>query len=311
MKVLVTGMYGHLAQYIIKYFLDKGYEVIGTYNQTVDKTIYDMSKIKMVYLNCLYDADTYKLIEREKPDYFINCAGYSHSAESGAAAGPCFLLNFSSILNQLEGIRHYSPQTKYINLGSVTENDFFSNPYVASKRLSRDLIKYYRGAGIWAAQPYLGNFESNLRRGFLSDKLVAAAKQIKRDLDDNRTFEPILVGNIYAQKSFLHTSDLPPALDKILQAQTPYDETIATTKLKSAKDLISEIFNQLDIQYKWSGYNDLKEICTSNGKTLVKISKEFYRPSERTDFVKEAAASQKVMGWSPQVTFEDMITKLL
>ena len=78
----------------------------------------------------------------------------------------------------------------------------------------------------------------------------------------------------------------------MLQQDEPDDYVIATGETHSVRDLLDVAFKLADID-DWTGY--------------VKQDSRFYRPAEVNLLIGDASKAREKLGWTPKVTFEELV----
>lgn len=223
-------------------------------------------------------------IKEHRPDYFINFAGLSSNAKSWENPVDYINVNSISVISQLEAIRKFAPECKYFNAGTILQlkNEYdqeFSprTPYAASKCLSHWFVDFYRQKyGLNCCQGILSNHESHLRtRGFLSYDVCVGAKRIKGSIENGREFEPIYIKNVNSIVDWSSAEDVVRQIWENLQKDKLEDFLIINGEKKKVKDLIEEIFEELNIEGYWDGLDyilsgDYPEYCDIKNLILVK-----------------------------------------
>ena len=67
-----------------------------------------------------------------------------------------------------------------------------------------------------------------------------------------------------------------------------------------------------DLAIAWEG-SGIDEVArnTRTGAVVVRINPEFYRPAEPSNFVGDATKAKTMLGWEPQVTFLQMVERMM
>ena len=163
-KIVVTGVTGQLGSYFVDYLLEHtNYDIVGTVRRLSVENHKNINHVKdhprfRLELMDLGDSNSIKrLISKEKPDYFINCAANSFVGTSWSLPEQHLKYNAVGVLHQLEAIKDHCPKCRYFNSGSSEEfgDVQFSpqtidhplrarSPYGASKIAARQLVKVYR-----------------------------------------------------------------------------------------------------------------------------------------------------------------------
>jgi len=166
------------------------------------------------------------------------------------------------------------------------------SPYGISKTAGFYLTKMYREAyGIFACSGILFNHESP-RRGFefVTRKITLAAAKIKLGLE-----KELRLGNLEVKRDWGFAGDYVEAMWLMLQQDKPDDFVIGTGENHSVKEFIESAFGFLDLD--WNKY--------------VIIDKDLYRPLEVYTLLANPNKAIKILGWQPQVKFEDLVEMMV
>ncbi len=196
---IVTGVTGQMGSYFADFLLAKGFTVIGTVRRLSVKNHQNVEHCKSNPAFTIAPMDLgdphsiNALIERHKPDYFINCAANSFVGSSWDYPEQHIDFNMLGVLRQLEAIKRFCPTTRYINFGSSEEFGDVAyspqdekhpararSPYGASKIGARQIVKVYRESfNLFAIQCWCFNYESP-RRGheFVTRKITLGVARI-------------------------------------------------------------------------------------------------------------------------------------
>jgi GDPmannose 4,6-dehydratase len=137
----------------------------------------------------------------------------------------------------------------------------------------------------------LFNHESP-RRGinFVTNKVVLEAVKIKLGLSNELT-----LGNLSAFRDWGHAKDYVKGMWLMLQQETPDDYVLATGISKSVSELVNYVFNKLEL----------------DPNNYVKTDGKFERPEELHYLKGDSSKARKILGWSPEYTFETMIDEMI
>ena len=61
-----------------------------------------------------------------------------------------------------------------------------------------------------------------------------------------------------------------------------------------------------EIEWKGKGIN---EVGFYKNKKIIKIDPKYFRPTE-VDSIGDARKAQKVLGWKPEITFQEMVEEM-
>ena len=95
----------------------------------------------------------------------------------------------------------------------------------------------------------------------------------------------------------------------MLQQNKPEDYIISTGELHSVRDFLVEAFHIIGIEVESNGKTGAEEeyIRKDNGKVVVKISDEFFRPVELEVLQGSNSKAKKKLNWEPKVKFKDLV----
>ena len=183
------------------------------------------------------------------------------------------------------------------------------SPYAISKVTGFDLTRNYREAyEIFAVSGILFNHESP-RRGFefVTRKISLSVAKIKNKLQNE-----LVLGNLNSKRDWGYAEDYVEAMWKMMQIKKPKDYVIASGKNHSVKDFINECTKFLNLKTKWLGKGlDEKLINTKNNKVLIKIDKNFFRPSEVENLKGNYNKAKKDLNWKPKTNFQQLINIMM
>ena len=309
----ITGISGQDGSYLTEHLLELGYEVHGIVRRNSvpehqESRIDHLAKdIKVYYGDMLDVVGLKRIIEKIAPDEIYNLAAQSHvrisfeipdfTAEINAL-GPLRILE---ILRELKsGTKFYQASSSEMFGKSVDTDDFQRestpmspvSPYGCAKLFGFSITKNYRSAyDLFASNGILFNHESP-RRGsnFVTSKVIKTAIQIKLGLQDK-----LVLGNMDSFRDWGHSKDYVRAMHLILQHHAPDDWVVSTGETRSVRDLVSLVFEQLDLNYLDYVIQDDK----------------FMRPEELPFLRGDSTKIRTNLGWSPLISFESMVTEMI
>ena len=316
---LITGISGQDGSYLTELLLEKGYKVVGLLrrqsvaeNQTsrlnLSKSLsYGLDQIELVYADLLDESSIFSIIQKYKPQEIYNLAAMSHVRISYDIPSFTIKTNSLGVLNILEAIRGFSPDSKFYQASS---SEMFGNsidkdgvqridtpmqpvsPYGCSKLLAYRLTVHYRQAyKLHLTSGLLFNHESP-RRGsnFVTNKVVKGAVMIKKGKLD--TLE---MGNLDASRDWGHSYDYVRAMYLIMQHDVPRDWVVATGETRSVRELCKYVFEKLEMDYK----------------DYVKLNTKFLRSEELNLLKGDPEEVKRELGWKPKYNFNSMIDEMI
>lgn len=265
---LITGITGQDGAYLGNLLLGKGYRVIGLTRQV------DFSKAenlhflrihsKIIFAN--YDltrfSEVLECLETFQPDEVYNLAAQSSVGKSFHHPQDTFEFNTLSVINLLEGIRKVKPNIRFYQASSsemfgnvslhnlpIRESLLFHpvSPYGISKASAHWLAVNYREAyGLFTACGILFNHESALRgESFVIKKIINTSLKIK----SGETKE-LTVGNLAISRDWGYAPKYVEAMWLMLQQAHPSDYVICSGNVTSLLSLLTNVFNQLDLDLR-------------------------------------------------------------
>jgi GDPmannose 4,6-dehydratase len=334
-RALITGITGQDGAYLAELLLEKGYEVHGikrrasSFNTDRIDHLYEDPHGPHVRLHLHYgdltDAtNLIRIIQLVQPDEIYNLAAQSHVAVSfetpeytanADALGTLRLLEAIRILGLVGRTRIYQASTSEM-FGKVQEipqretTPFYPrSPYGAAKVYAYWITVNYREAyGIFACNGILFNHESPTRgETFVTRKITRGLARVKAGLD-----ECLYLGNLDARRDWGHAKDFVRAQWLILQQSEPEDFVIATGEQHSVREFCERAAAMLDMALEWRGSGVQEQgVCCRTGRTLVRVDSRYFRPSEVETLLGDASKARRVLGWEPQIGFEQLVREMI
>jgi len=310
-KALVTGITGQDGSYLAEFLLAKGYEVHGIIRRS---STFNTSRIDHIYVDphepgarlFLHYGDLAdstqltNLIYNIKPDEIYHLGAQSHvrvSFDTAEYTGDVVALGTTRLL---EAIRQSGIKARFYQASSSemfgaapppqSEETLFKprSPYAAAKVYAYWMARNYReGYGMFATNGILFNHESP-RRGetFVTRKITRAIAHIIAKKESY-----LYLGNLDAKRDWGYAPEYIEAMWLMLQQDKPDDYVIGTGETHSVKEFLVEVFSYVGLD--WQEY--------------VKIDPRYFRPLEVETLIADASKAKKKLGWSPKVTFKELV----
>ena len=334
-KALITGITGQDGYYLTKLLLKKGYEVHGIKRRT---SLINTQRIDEFFNNknllnkkfTLYHGDMTDsssligILNKVKPNEIYNLAAQSHVQVSfeipeytanSDAIGVLRLLEAVRSANLINKTKIYQASTSelYGKVREIPQNEktpfYPRSPYAIAKQYAYWIVVNYREAyNLFACNGILFNHESPLRgETFVTRKITIGLSRIKLGLQKD-----LVLGNLNAKRDWGHAEDYAEAMWKMMQLKKPDDFVIATGKQYSVRDFVNNSAKNLGINIKWvgKGINE-KGIDKKTGKTIVKVGKRYFRPTEVDTLLGDARKAKKILKWKPKITFNQMVKEMV
>lgn len=322
-KALITGISGQDGTYLAESLLQKGYEVYGLMRRTsagppsIIERLHLHDGLKLIHGNVRDLSIVRETMERVQPDEVYNLAAQSHVGVSFKCPDETWDVNYYGVGRVVNEALRVNPQTRIYQASTSEmfgttpppqdESSPFNpvSPYAEAKlRAHEDFIKGYREQrGSFTCSGILFNHESPRRgRQFVTRKITLSLAKIKLDMQD-----VLELGNLSAKRDWGYAKDYVEAMVRILQHDVADDFVIATGETHSVRDFVSATARILEIPLTWEGEGENEVAYDAAGKVIVRVNPEFYRPSEVQDLCGVPAKAERVLGWTPTVTFEKLV----
>jgi GDPmannose 4,6-dehydratase len=155
-----------------------------------------------------------------------------------------------------------------------------------------DLTRNYREAyGLFAASGILFNHESP-RRGyeFVTRKITSQVAQIKLGLTKD-----LKLGTLEAKRDWGHAREYVKAMWMMLQQPEPDDFVICTGDTHSVREFCDAAFSHVGLDYR----------------QFVVVDEGLIRPAEVDLLIGDAAKAKKVLGWTYDLRFRDLVAQMV
>ena len=334
-RALITGVTGQDGSYLSEFLLEKGYEVHGIIRRSsVDfreriAHLEGKPNFHLHYADLGDSMSIVKVVDKVRPDEIYNLAAQSHVQVSFDSPEFTADVDATGVLRVLEAVRAchlektcriYQASTSelYGKVEEVPQNEKTPfhpySPYAVAKLYGFWIIKEYREAyDMFCCSGILFNHESE-RRGetFVTRKITLAAARIAQGLQDC-----LYLGNMDSLRDWGYAKDYVECMWLILQNDKPEDFVIATGVQHSVREFTDLAFRHAGIELKFEGKGiDEKGICVKGpekliGKTLVAVSKDFYRPTDVVNLLGDPSKAKAELGWNPAKTSFEQLVKIM
>jgi len=331
---LITGITGQDGSYLAELLLEKNYIVHGIVRRSSNTNtnrighLLEKNENKSVFLHygdLTHSSNIIRIIKEILPDEIYNLGAQSHvkvsfgSPEYTAqtdALGPLRILEAVRILNLTKKTRIYQASTSEL-YGLIQESPqseltpfYPRSPYGVAKLYAYWITVNYRESyGIFACNGILFNHESP-RRGetFVTRKITRGLTRIALGIQDC-----LYMGNINSLRDWGHAKDYVEMQWRMLQQDKPEDYVIASGKMTSVRKFIEMSAKELHwggIDWEGEGVNEIGK-RKDNGKIVIRISPEFFRPAEVETLLGNAEKARKQLGWEPTTTLEQLVQEMI
>ena len=299
--------------------LAKGYEVHGiirrtsTFNTDRIDHIYsdpheEGAALRLHYGDLANSAHLNRLLKQIQPDEVYNLGAQSHVRVSFDQAEYTADVVATGALRLLEAFRDYAQESgrrpRFYQAGSSEmfgatpppqneKTPFYPrSPYAVAKVAAHWYAVNQREAhDLFICNGILFNHESP-RRGetFVTRKITRALGRIKLGLQDK-----LYLGNLDARRDWGHAADYVSAIWLMLQQESPDDYIVATGESHSVREF-------LDLAASVAGVD---------WKRHVETDPRYFRPTEVDALQGDASKARTVLGWRPQISFEELVRSMV
>lgn len=324
-KALITGITGQDGSYLTELLLEKGYKVYGLIRRKSKEDFGNVEhlkdKITFIYADMTDLASLVNAIKISDADEIYNLAAQSFVKSSWDSPVSTAEINALGVLNLLEAIRLVKPTARFYQastsemFGKVQEipqketTPFYPrSPYGVAKLYGHWItINYRESYNLFACSGILFNHESE-RRGleFVTRKITHAAAMIKEGKQ-----EYVELGNLDAKRDWGHSKDYVKAMWLMLQQDQPDDYVVATGETRTVREFAKEAFKAIgiDVEFKGTGLDEVG-VNKANGKVVVKVNKDFYRPAEVELLIGNPKKAEEKLHWKREISFHELVERM-
>ena len=170
-----------------------------------------------------------------------------------------------------------------------------------------DYKNYRESYNIHASNGILFNHESP-RRGetFVTRKITIGLSKIKKGI-----MKTLYLGNLDA-RDWGHAKDYVQAMWKILQQNQADDYVVATNKTYTVRKFVETAGKVLGFRIIWKkkGLNEIG-IDKKTNKIIVKVNKQYLRPTDVNYLKGDFSKIKKKIGWKPKITFYQLVKEMV
>lgn len=309
MRAFISGVTGQDGSYLAELLVEKGYEVYGMVRnlrrESHQRLAGIASRVNFVEADLTDQSSLDRVIQQVQPDEVYNLAGQTFIPVAWSQPLLTMEITGMGALRILEALRRHAPKAKFLQASSseifgraegALQNEGTrmqpGNPYGAAKLFAHHMtINYRESYGMFACSCISFNHESP-RRGveFVSRKVSQQVARIKLGLADK-----LKMGNLEGRRDWGYAGDYVRAMWMMLQQEKADDFVIATGATHSVKEL-------LEIAFSYAGLD---------WKQHVEIDPALVRPAEPGPLCGDAGKAERVLGWTPEVSFRQLIEMMV
>lgn len=325
-KALITGITGQDGSFLAELLLDKGYHVSGIVRRNSTNDLGNIKHIEkdveIIYGDMTDFPSLRNAVKQSSPDEVYNLAAQSFVKLSWSQPVFTTEVNAVGVLNILEVLKEIKSEARFYQastsemFGLVQETPqrettpfYPRSPYGISKLYGHWItVNYKESYGMFCSEGILFNHESERRKKeFVTRKITAAVAAILKGKQ-----EKLFLGNLDAERDWGYAADYVKAMWLMLQQENPDTFVIASGEKHSVRDFVSVAFDKAGMPLEWIGKGlEEKGVCKENGKTLVEVSPEFFRPAEVDTLLGCPQKAEKELNWKREVSFEELVRRMV
>ncbi len=320
-RALITGITGQDGSYLAELLLQKGYKVYGMFRRSSTDPLmrleHMVKRIHLIYGDLHDKSSIIKTLEKSKPDEIYNLAAQSDVGVSFQIPEETWEINFCGAENLIETamkmnkeVRIYQASTSEMFGGTrppQNENSLFNpvSPYAKAKLATHKncVVGFRERFGLFICSGILFNHESPRRgKNFVTRKITYSMAKIAWGLQDC-----LELGNVSAVRDWGFAGDYVEAMWLMLQQDKPDDFVVATGKGRTVLQFVQETARDLGLRIDFEGEGPDLVGFAPNGKVLVKVNPDLYRPSETNKLIGDSKKAREVLGWKNKTDFYGLV----
>jgi GDPmannose 4,6-dehydratase len=305
----ITGINGQDGSYLAELLLTKGYRVCGmvrrSSTENVERIQHIKHKVELYQCDLLDQTSIASVLAEVQPDEVYNLAAQSFVATSWSQ--PVLTADYTAVgvTRVLDAIRQVCPKARFYQasssemFGKVLEvpqreqTPFYPrSPYGVAKVYGHWITVNYRESyNMYCCSGILFNHESERRgREFVTRKVSDGVARIKLGLS-----KCLKLGNLDSKRDWGFAGDYVKAMWLMLQQDKPDDYVVATGETHTVKRLVELAFSAVGLDWK----------------KYVEIDPALVRPAEVDLLIGDPSKARAVLGWKPEVTFEQLVERMV
>jgi len=306
---VITGITGQDGSYLAELLLEKGYRVVGLVRrastENFERIAHVRDRIDLRQADLLDQLSLIDVLRDVRPDEIYNLAAMSFVPTSWAQ--PVLTAEFDAVgvTRLLEAVRLVSKDARFYQASSSemfgrvravpqTETTPFypRSPYGVAKVYGHHITVNYRESyGLFTSSGILFNHESPRRgREFVTRKISDGVARIRLGLATE-----LRLGNLAAKRDWGFAGDYVEAMWRMLQEPAGDDFVIATGVTHTVQDAVEIAFAAADLDWR----------------RHVREDPALIRPAEVDLLLGDATKARTRLGWTPRVSFQDLMEMMV
>jgi GDPmannose 4,6-dehydratase len=306
---VITGLTGQDGSFLAELLLEKGYAVSGVVRGSFERPLgcaeHLRPDVRLVRGDLLEPESLRAVVERVRPRELYHLAGPSFVPPSWERPGETLQAIGGSASAILEAVRDVSPATRvFVSASGAIFGDAPESPqredtpcrpqspYAIAKLAAHELVGAMREHdGLHASSGITYNHESERRPAqFVSRRITRGAAAISLGLERELT-----LGDLEAVRDWSFAGDIVRGAWLMLQQDRANDYVLASGVAHTVGELANAAFACVGLE----------------AERYVRVDHSLVRPPESTPNVGDASKAREVLGWVPQVGFEELVERMV
>jgi GDPmannose 4,6-dehydratase len=308
-RAVVTGIGGQDGSYLAELLLENGGDVVGIVRPGAGAypNLESLAgRVELVEADLLDQGSLESVLGSVRPEELYNLAAPSFVPASWDR--PVETAEFAAVgaTAVLEAIRAVDPAIRYYQASS---SEIFGDPaetpqtestppapvtpYGVAKAYAHFIVRSYRRRyGLYACSGILYNHESPRRPAeYLPRKVALGAASIALGLE-----RELVLGDLEARRDWGYAGDYVRAMWLMLQQDEPDDYVVASGESHSVRELVDCAFTHVGLDWR----------------EHVRVDPALTRgAAELHDLVGDASKARERLGWTPEVSFTELVQLLV
>jgi GDPmannose 4,6-dehydratase len=296
---LVTGSPVRTGSYLVERLLAEGREVVGLVRPPADREM--PAGVRLVTADLADTAAVRRAVAEAAPSEVFHLAAPAFMPASWTEPSVTLSTIAGGTAAVLEGARDAGARVLVAGSGQVFGGSPVSpqdeetplrpdTPYGVAKAAAQELVRVLRGKGLFACTAIAYNHESPRRpERYVTRKLTRAAAAISLGLERD-----VAIGNLDARRDWLHARDIIDGMVMAVRHDEPGDYVLAGGVARSVREFAEAAFAAVGLE----------------AGPHLRVDPSLVRAGE-TVLVGDASRARSVLGWAPQVSFEELVREMV
>jgi GDPmannose 4,6-dehydratase len=316
-KILITGITGQDGIFLTSHLLKRedNLKIFGIsrseknnifYKNLNDITgKYNENNLKLIKLDLLNQNDVEKLLIDLKVDKIINLSGPSsvyNSFQNPEDYKNIIINQFNNLVNGCKASNTFptffqaSSSEMFSNSAQIPLSEHSKmeprSPYSEAKSALHSKVYELRNNNDWNIKSgVMFNHESEYR---LENFLVMKIINTVIDIYSQKTSE-LIVGSLEYKRDWSYAYDIVKAINLIIDETNPVDYVIGSGTGNTILDMIKYVFEYFNLDYQ----------------EYIKVDNTLLREGDPIEIVSDPTLIYNNLGWKTEVTFQNMLVKII